>query len=103
MKKQLTFLAGAGIGFWMLRRKLRSRRAIDLRGKLVLITGGSRGLGLELAREFSGEGAGVASSGCDEETLRRAAQELNSKGAIVNGYVCDVANAESVAELIARV
>jgi NAD(P)-dependent dehydrogenase (short-subunit alcohol dehydrogenase family) len=103
MRKQLTFLAGASLGAWILKRKLRARRAIDLRGKLVLITGGSRGLGLELAREFSREGARIAICGRDEETLRRAEQELNSKGAIVNAYVCDITNAQSVTEMIARV
>ena len=102
-KRQLTFLAGVGFGAWALSRAVRARRAIDLRGKLVVITGGSRGLGLELAREFSREGARVAICGRDEETLRRAEQELSSKGAIVNAYVCDITNEHAVAQMIARV
>src|SRR3954468_13327426 len=102
-KKQLTFMAGASLGAWALKRTIRARRAFDLRGKLVFITGGSRGLGLELAREFSREGARVAICGRDEETLRRAERELSRNGAIVNAYVCDITNSESVAQMIARV
>jgi NAD(P)-dependent dehydrogenase (short-subunit alcohol dehydrogenase family) len=102
-KRQLTFLAGAGFGAWLARRKLRAIRALDLRGKLVLITGGSRGLGLELAREFSRQGARIAFCGRDEETLRRAEQQLTGQAADAKGYVCDVTNAQSVAEMVAQV
>src|SRR2546430_8785568 len=38
-------------------RFLRRLKAIDLTGKVVLITGGSRGLGLALAEEFAHQGA----------------------------------------------
>src|SRR5581483_11648807 len=46
---------------WLaVRALLRNRRAYDLHGRTVLITGGSRGLGLLLAREFAREGARIA-------------------------------------------
>lgn len=102
-KGRLTFLAGAGLGAWLVRRRLQTMRVFDLRGKLVLITGGSRGLGLELAREFSREGARIAFCGRDEETLRRAEQQLTDQAADAKGYVCDITNPQSVAEMVARV
>src|SRR5438105_1031989 len=101
--RQRIFLAGAAVATWLLKRKLRAMRKIDLRGKLVLITGGSRGLGLELAREFSREGARIAFCGRDEETLRRAEQQLTDQAADARGYVCDVTNARSVTEMVALV
>ena len=48
----------------------------DIRGKTVFITGGSRGLGLLLAREFARRGAKVAVSARDREALERAANDL---------------------------
>ena len=48
----------------------------DPRGKTVFITGGSRGLGLLLARELARRGAKVAISARDSEALDRAADDL---------------------------
>jgi NAD(P)-dependent dehydrogenase (short-subunit alcohol dehydrogenase family) len=55
---------------------LRSR----LTGRAVLITGGSRGLGRELARAFLGHGARVAVTGRDPETLARVRAQLAPYG-----------------------
>ena len=46
-----------GAGAILVRQALRSRRRIDFRGRSVVITGGSRGLGLVLARLLAAEGA----------------------------------------------
>ena len=51
-------------------------RRWDLRGRTVLVTGGSRGLGLSIARELARVGARVAICGRDEATLDRARCEL---------------------------
>lgn len=48
----------------------------DVRGRTVFISGGSRGLGLLLAREFARRGAKVAISARDSEALQRAAENL---------------------------
>jgi short-subunit dehydrogenase len=103
MKRQLTFLAGLGFGAWAISRKLRARRAMDLKDKLVLITGGSRGLGLELAREFARHGARIAICGRDADTLQRAEEDLRRHGAIVHAYACDVANANAVSEMVTSI
>jgi short-subunit dehydrogenase len=55
--------------------KLR-KQTYEIRGKTVFISGGSRGLGLILAREFASRGAKVAFSGRDDDALQRAAEHL---------------------------
>jgi short-subunit dehydrogenase len=62
---------GAGLAVYSL---IRRREDMDLRGKIVLITGGSRGLGLEMARQFGAEGCRVIICARDRDELSRAAQ-----------------------------
>jgi short-subunit dehydrogenase len=78
------------------------RRRMELAGRVVLLTGGSRGLGLLLARELAGRGAKLALCGRDEETLERARAELVEKGAEVLAVPCDVSEREQVEELVRR-
>ncbi|MDY7229296.1 SDR family NAD(P)-dependent oxidoreductase [Hyalangium rubrum] len=95
-------LAAAGIGTVLgLRALLRQR--ISFRDKTVLITGGSRGLGLILARQFLEEGARVAICGREEETLARAREELEKLGGEVLAVPCDVTDPVQVEALVAQV
>ncbi len=65
--------AAAGAGAVMaMRAAFRKWTEYDLRGKSVLITGGSRGLGLVMAREFLRKGARVSICARDVEELNRA-------------------------------
>ena len=75
----------------------------DLRGKTVLITGGSRGLGLVMAREFAANGARVAICARDAEELQHASDDLQSRGAEVLAVMCDVTNMTEVESLVTRV
>lgn len=70
----------------LLRAAYRRFKSIDLQGKNVLISGGSRGLGLEMAREFLKGGARVALLARDADELNRARAEL-SGSALENGSV----------------
>ena len=54
----------------------RARRAIDFAGRVVVITGGSRGLGLVLARQLAAEGAHLCLLARDDGELERARAEL---------------------------
>ena len=75
----------------------------DLRDKTVLVTGGSRGLGLVLAREFARNGAQVAICARDEEELEKARVDLLERGADVMTVQCDVTKNEEVENMVNRV
>ena len=78
------------------------RHATLLRGKAVLITGGSRGLGLRLAREFGSYGASVALCGRDGDRLDRAVAGLAGRGISAHGIRCDVSDPEQAEALVAK-
>lgn len=102
--KAALLLAAAGAGALLVTRALyRRRQEYDLRGKTVLITGGSRGLGLVLAREFAEEGANVAICARDAAELERARADLMARGAKVCAFPCDVTDRAQVKELVAVV
>jgi NAD(P)-dependent dehydrogenase (short-subunit alcohol dehydrogenase family) len=79
-------LLGAGI----LSRGIRSRRAIAVDGRVALITGGSRGLGLLIARELGRQGARVVLAARDEGELERAQQDLHAQHIDASILVADI-------------
>ncbi|WP_165066355.1 SDR family NAD(P)-dependent oxidoreductase [Paludisphaera rhizosphaerae] len=97
-------IAAAGAGAAIAARAfVRNRRMIHLDGRTVLITGGSRGLGLVLGREFAAQGARVALCARDADELGRARADLASRGAEVESFVCDVTDQEQVERLVGDV
>jgi len=74
-----------------------------LQGKVVLITGGARGLGAETARAMAAEGAAVAVSDLDATGASALADELTARGATALGLAHDVASESSWAEVMAAV
>ena len=68
---QALLWSAAGAGLFLLARA-QAIRPYEFRHKIALITGGSRGLGLVLARHLVGAGAKVAICARDEEELERA-------------------------------
>src|SRR6266550_4285350 len=94
----------AGVGLYLAARALvRSRRRFDFAGRTVFITGGSRGLGLVLARQFAAEGARLAICARDEDELERARQDLGERGAEGFAVPCDVTDQEEVNEAVRAV
>jgi len=87
--------AAAGIYFY--------RNRYSFSGKVAVITGGSRGLGLLLARELADEGARLALLARKEEELRRAEAELRARGAEVFSMACDVSKQVQVNDALAHV
>jgi NAD(P)-dependent dehydrogenase (short-subunit alcohol dehydrogenase family) len=81
----------------------RKMNEYDLRGKTVLVTGGSRGLGLVLARQFALDGAKVAICARDQEELELAGIDLRNGGAEVMTVQCDVTNAADVENTVNQV
>lgn len=100
--KLLWAAAGAG-ALLAVRAVVRKVNEYDLHDKVVLITGGSRGLGLVMAREFAREGAKVAICARDEEELERARMDLVRRGAQVYAAPCDVTKPEQVEALVQNV
>ncbi|MBV9770021.1 MAG: SDR family oxidoreductase [Bryobacterales bacterium] len=92
--------AGAGLIAWGAKRRA---SFLDLHGKLVLITGGSRGLGLQLAREFGARRARVAICARDADELNRAQQDLKERGINTHTAVCDVSDAGQVDRMIGAI
>ena len=88
MKRLLFTLGGIGVAGWAVSRLLRSEYSFS--GKSVLITGGSRGLGLTIARRLAREGARLALLARDEEELAEACRELNGLGAEAISVPCDL-------------
>ncbi|XP_077059739.1 short-chain dehydrogenase/reductase 3b [Siphateles boraxobius] len=75
---------------------LPSRRR-DLTGDVVLITGGGRGIGRHLAKEFAFRGAKkLILWGRTEKCLKEACEEITLMGTECHYFVCDVANREEV-------
>src|SRR5262249_6705042 len=103
-KGSLLGLALTGAGLYLAARAIRQyARWYDLRGKNVLITGGSRGLGLALGREFVSRGACVAICARDVEEMERASSDLVRPGRPVLALPCDVSNVEEVGRMVEAV
>ncbi|HKQ52900.1 MAG TPA: SDR family NAD(P)-dependent oxidoreductase [Pyrinomonadaceae bacterium] len=97
-------IAAAGAGALVAARALvRRARRYDVRGRVVLITGGSRGLGLVLGRELAREGARLAICARDAKDLERAREELEDGGATVLAVACDVKDQDRVEEMVRAV
>jgi NAD(P)-dependent dehydrogenase (short-subunit alcohol dehydrogenase family) len=74
-------LAAAGLSLLALAGAARRRlRRLDLTGRVAIVTGGTRGLGLLIAEELGRRGARVAICGRDVEALERAEQRLREQG-----------------------
>lgn len=100
MRKLIVSAVAAAGGAWALHKW---RRRMDFTGRSVVITGGSRGLGLELARRFAAHDARLTLLARDEEELERAAERLRRRGADVQVAVCDVGEEAAVQRAVAHV
>lgn len=76
------------------------RRMIKSSFRSVLITGGSSGIGLAVARELAGPSVFMTITGRDETRLAHVADELSQTGASVVTTVCDVTDSDAMEKLI---
>ena len=99
-----TMPLAVGVGAFLGGRAMvRRMRRLDLKDRVVLITGGSRGLGLLLAREFCERGARVAVCARNAAELERAKKKMTQERSCLCTLACDVTQPEQVAEMIGSV
>lgn len=72
------------------------RDLFELKGRVALVTGGSRGLGLQMAAALGEMGARIALCARSGEELARAAEQLGAQGIEAHTLVCDLADPEQV-------
>ena len=100
--RNLTIAAGvaAGLAATLL---VRRRFPLDFRNRTAFITGGSRGLGLLLAREFVARGARVAIAARDADELARAEKQLRADGGDVIAIEADMTMREEAENAVRNV
>ena len=74
-----------------------------LEGKVAVITGGSRGIGLALAQAFSRQGCDVVITGRDARAFKTASKKLETTESQFAAFRCDVRQAAEVQQLFATI
>jgi NAD(P)-dependent dehydrogenase (short-subunit alcohol dehydrogenase family) len=75
----------------------------ELKGKIAMVTGGTRGLGEVSARTLAGAGADIAVCGRSAEDLKRVTAEIRKLGRTAEGFSIDVTSKKSVSEAVDRI
>jgi 3-oxoacyl-[acyl-carrier protein] reductase len=73
---------------------------VTLKDRVAVVTGGTRGIGLAIARALAEDGASVVVSGRDAGRLEQAARELEAVGAAALAVAADVAKREDADRLV---
>jgi NAD(P)-dependent dehydrogenase (short-subunit alcohol dehydrogenase family) len=103
MNPRVLLLAGALLlVIWLILRVVRTAR-YSLRDKVALITGGSRGLGLVLARQICAQGGNVALIARDPDELARAKADLAPRGGVVLTIECDLLDAGQIQSAVRQI
>jgi len=89
----LAGVAAAAVFASMLKRRA---RRLDLRGRVAVVTGGGRGLGLAITRELLARGCRVAICGRESALIERSTSALRAQGFEVFGMACDASSANQV-------
>ena len=94
-------LGAVALSSWAIRQA--RTRSYSFAGKVCLITGGSRGLGLVMARQVCADGGRVALLARDVEELTRAHDELAANGGDVAAVPCDLLDRTQIEEAVRTV
>lgn len=76
------------------------RRLFDLGGRVAIVTGGSRGLGLQIARGLGEYGASLALVARKRAELDQAVADLHDEGIVARGFDCDLSEPGAAAALV---
>ena len=69
---------------------------ITMKDRVAVVTGGSKGIGIAVARRFAESGAKVAILARGADDLKKAREQLAKDGLQVHDYVCDVSKAQDI-------
>jgi len=72
---------------------------LGLKGKVAIVTGASKGIGAEIARELAREGCDVVIAARSPETLAERAKEIQALGRRAQAYPCDLREVDAPAAL----
>ena len=75
----------------------------SVEGQVVLVSGGSRGIGRAIANGFAERGATVVITGREKQSLDQAAKEISAGGIRAHSVVCDVANRTAIESTVKQV
>jgi NAD(P)-dependent dehydrogenase (short-subunit alcohol dehydrogenase family) len=103
--RQSTIFSLAGVAAAAVFASMLSRRArrLDLRGRVAVVTGGGRGLGLAITRELLARGCRVAICSRDGAVIERSVTALRARGFEVFGMACDASSPEQVQRFVQAV
>jgi 3-oxoacyl-[acyl-carrier protein] reductase len=76
---------------------------MDLKDKLIIITGGCQGLGRAMAEYLAGKGAKLALVDLNLDKLDQAVDACNALGVEARAYLCNVADEDQVTAMVTRV
>lgn len=99
--KSILGWAATGVGVYLIAHAVfKELSKLNLKDKVVLITGGSRGFGLVLARHLADKGAKLAITARSADDLELARQDLDARGATVTAMTVDVTHNEEVKAMV---
>lgn len=76
---------------------------MNFKDKVVIVTGGTRGIGLEVAKSFYEKKANVIIFGSKKESVDKAVEELSKDNILVEGYYLNLNNYQEVVETIDKI
>ena len=98
--KALALAGGVLLGSTLAAQVLRARRAANLTDRVALVTGGSRGLGLLIARELGRQGVRVVLVARNQAELDRAEQSLHADGIEASTFAGDVSDEATAGQMV---
>ncbi|MBA3912469.1 MAG: SDR family NAD(P)-dependent oxidoreductase [Acidobacteriales bacterium] len=90
----------AGFAGYVAMKSMQQARNLSMRNRVAVVAGGSRGLGLEIARVLIERGAQVALLARDADELERAKADLATRGGKVLTLPCDITQGDQVRSAI---
>jgi gluconate 5-dehydrogenase len=79
------------------------KQLFDLKGRIALVTGGSRGLGLQMAEALGEAGARLALTARKQGELDEAVAHLKAQGIEASAWVCDLGKREQIAPVLEQI